>query len=115
MARAKPVTINGRYFPKKGDALSYFMDKRPEIKEGGAVSEGVFFEELKDLFTRYCEYSPGYELNGREIIAFIVKNERRTNQGLWFETVCYKVQFSNDEIRPFSIKEALTVIINNES
>ncbi|OCG16956.1 hypothetical protein [Gilliamella sp. WF3-4] len=114
MGKAKPVTINRHDFPKKEKAISYFLDRRPEVKEAGLITEGNFFEDLKDLYKRYCNCSPSWEFNGREIVAFIVGNERRNNNGDWFETVCYKVKFSNDEIRPFSIRKAVTAIINNE-
>lgn len=61
----------------------------------------------EDLFSRYCEKSPGWELNGRLITAFLVDFEPRKNNGVWASYPCYKVHFSNNETRPFSIKKAL--------
>lgn len=51
------------------------MDSIDDVKQYGQINEGELFEDLKDLSTRYCEYSPGQELNGRKIIGFIVENE----------------------------------------
>lgn len=115
MGRAKPVTIDGMPFSTKGKAQAYFMDERDRIKQNGPVTEGDFFEKLKDLYTRYCEYSPGYELNGREIKEFFVDYEPRENQDNWGSYLCYWVRFTNDEKLPFSVPNAITVIINNES
>lgn len=114
MGRAKPVTIDGMPFSTKGKAQAYFMDERDRIKQNGPVTEGDFFEKLKDLYLRYCDCTD-WELNGREIKEFFVDYEPRENQGNWGSHLCYWVRFTDDEKQAFSIKEALTAIINNEN
>ena len=107
MGKAKPVTIAGLHFLKQGEALEYFMSKRPELINQSQIIQGELFDALKDLYIRYCENSPGWELNGRLITAFLVDFEPRKNNGGWASYPCYKVHFSNNETRPFSIKKAL--------
>lgn len=94
----------------KKAATEYFMDKREGVKTGGPVINGEFFEELKELYTRYCNNSPGWEFNGRNIVAFTVDYELRQNEQ-YAQHLCYKVQFSNKELRPFSVREAIDVIV----
>jgi hypothetical protein len=67
MGKAKPLTISGLHFLKQGEALEYFMSKRPELMNQSQITQGELFEALKDLYIRYCEKSPGWELNGRLI------------------------------------------------
>lgn len=107
MGKAKPVTIAGQLFKKQGDAISYFTDQKEEQLSSGLIQAGKLYEALKDVYVRYCDNSPGYELNGRLITAFSVAYERRQNNGVWVTHPCYKVHFSNDEIRPFSIAKAI--------
>ena len=74
------------------------------------ISEGDYFEELKELFTLYCDSCPGWELNGRLIKHFTVQNEPRFTNGRWVSHPCYKVQLSNGELRPFSVEKAIDAI-----
>lgn len=110
MGRAKMLTIAGRDFSSTADAESYFQNKRPDIKDSGPISEGEFFEQLTEVYTRYCAASQGWELNGREIKAFSVDYELRKNGGGYAQHLCFRVHFSNKEIRPFSIPKALKAI-----
>ncbi|EBN2255102.1 hypothetical protein NEP02_24580 [Escherichia coli] len=75
------------------------------------ISEGDYFEELKELFTLYCDSCPGWELNGRLIKHFTVQNEPRFTNGRWVSHPCYKVQLSNGELRPFSVEKAIDAIV----
>lgn len=113
MGRAKPVTIAGRPFEKQGDAVSYFTEQKEERLASGLIQEGELYDALKDVYERYCDNSPGYELNGRLITAFSVAYEKRQNNGVWATHACYKVHFSNDEIRPFSIAKAVRTVASN--
>lgn len=72
MGRSTKVIIKGREFASKKAAVGYFMNRRDEVKASGPVTQGAFFDELKDLYSRYCCVSPGWGLNGRNIIAFVV-------------------------------------------
>lgn len=110
MGRSMNVKIGGREFPSKKAAVDYFKDQRKEIKTSGPVTEGTLFDELTDLYSRYCLASPGWELNGRNIVAFVVDYELRQN-GQYAQHLCYKVQFSNQELRPFSVEKAIDAII----
>lgn len=86
------------------------MDQREVIKASGPVTEGELFGDLKELYTRYCDASPGWEFNGRNIVAFIVDSELRQVGQQYANHLCFKVKFSNNELRPFSIDEAITAI-----
>ncbi|XAG67441.1 hypothetical protein MRM75_12215 [bacterium 19CA06SA08-2] len=110
MGRSIPVQIGQRKFASKAGAERYFMDQREAIKAAGPLAEGELFSELKELYIRFCDASPGWELNGRNILAFISDYERRQVGSQYVKTLCFKVKFSNDEVRPFSIREAITAI-----
>lgn len=111
MGRSVPVKIGQKEFASKQKARSYYMDQRPDVKAVGVISEGCYFEELKELFTLYCESCPGWELNGRLIVHFTVQNEPRCINGNWVSYPCYKVHLSNGELRPFSIEKAIDAIV----
>ncbi|MGM8766105.1 hypothetical protein ACS6L6_21855 [Enterobacter asburiae] len=49
MGRSIPVKIGQKEFASKQKARSYYMDQRPDVKAVGAISEGGYFEELKEL------------------------------------------------------------------
>ncbi|WP_127958623.1 hypothetical protein [Serratia microhaemolytica] len=110
MGCSQAVTIGKREFSSQKMAVGYFMDQREAIKLSGPVTQGDFFEELKDLYTRYCECSSSWELNGRRIEGFVVEYELREN-GRYAQHLCYKVLFSNKELRPFSVKKAVQAIV----
>ncbi|EEJ5769155.1 hypothetical protein GR174_001731 [Salmonella enterica subsp. enterica] len=114
MGRSTKVTVRGRAFASKKAAVDYFMDRREEVKASGPVTEGAFFDELTDLYSRYCSASPGWELNGRNIVAFVVDYELRQN-GQYSQHLCYKVRFSNQELRPFSVDKAVTALVSAEA
>lgn len=110
MGAGKSVTIIGRRFATINAAKNYFQDQRPQVKASGLLTEGELYNELKDLYTRYCNLSPGWELNGRNITAFSVDYELRNN-GQYAQHLCYKVHFSNKEVRPFSVPKALSSLM----
>ena len=111
MGRSIPVKIGLKGFASEQKAPSYYMDQRPDVKAVGVISEGGYFEELKELFTLYCDSCPGWELNGRLIVHFTVQNEPRCINGNWVSYPCYKVQLSNGELRPFSVEKAIDTIV----
>ena len=113
MGRAKQVLISGKVFEKQGDALAFFKERKKELLPGSQITSGELYDALYDVYVRYCNNSPGYELNGRLIIAFSVNYERRKNGDTWATHPCYKVHFSNDEVRPFSIDKAVKSIAQN--
>ena len=78
MSKAKPVTIAGKHFYTQGDAVSFFNNQKKELLPEGMMKEGDLFDALKDLYERYCNNSPGYELNGRLITGFSVEYEKLT-------------------------------------
>jgi hypothetical protein len=115
MGKAKPVTIAGKRFDTQGDAVNFFNNQKKELLPEGMMKEGDLFDALKDLYERYCNNSPGYELNGRLITGFSVEYEKRNVNGGWATHPCYKTHFSNDEIRPFSIKKAVKSLSDNSN
>ena len=115
MGRSMSVNIGQKEFSSKKAAVSYFLDKREDVRNAGVISNGIFFDEMKVLFTCYCDSCPGWELNGRLITSFLVKPEKRLVNGNWITTLCYEVQLSNKECRPFSIQEAVKVIAKSSA
>lgn len=104
------LTIAGQTFSSTADAERHFQDKRPEVKKSGPIAEGELFDQLVEVYSRYCRASPGWELNGREVTAFSVDYELRKNGSEYAQHLCYRVHFSNKEVRPFSIPKALKAI-----
>jgi hypothetical protein len=78
MGRSVKVKIGGREFASKKAAVDYFMDQREAVKGSGPLREGQFFDELLELYTRYCEVT-NWELSNRVIYAFSVDYEPRKN------------------------------------
>lgn len=111
MGRSVPVKIGQKEYESKTAAISHYMNQRIDVKAAGIISEGDYFEELKELFTLYCDSCPGWELNGRLIKHFTVQNEPRFTNGRWVSHPCYKVQLSNGELRPFSVEKAINAIV----
>jgi len=103
------VTIGEREFDSKKAAVNYFMDQREAVKASGLVREGEFFEELTELYTRFCELTE-WDLSNRVIYAFSVDYEPRKNGQSWASHLCYWVQFSPKEKLSFSIREAVDEI-----
>lgn len=114
MTRGNIVKIGDLTFSTQKAAVEHFMDQREEVKATGTITGGALFHQLTDLYTRYCNCSPGYELNGRHIVGFEVDYELRDN-GRYVQRLCYKVKFSNQELRPFSVNKAVSSIIKAES
>ncbi|TQI77334.1 hypothetical protein FHU10_5267 [Serratia fonticola] len=109
MGRSIPVRIGERQFASKDAAKRYFMDQREAVKKSGPIREGQLFEELRELYTRYCEITD-YPLGNREIYAFSVDYEtRHTNQN-YGTHLCYWVQFSPKDRLSFSVREAVDEI-----
>ena len=106
MGRSIPVKIEQKEFKSKKAAVSHFMDQCGAVKESGPIREGHLFEDLRELYTRYCELT-NWELGSREIYAFSVDYEpRHTNQN-YGSHLCYWVQFSPKDKLSFSVREAV--------
>ncbi|WP_273866245.1 hypothetical protein [Serratia ureilytica] len=110
MGKALRITLGLRTFTSKKAAVEYFMGQRDAVSASGELTAGELFEELRELYSRYCDSSPEWALNGRDIIGFVVDHERRRNGATWAQHLCYKVCFSNREVRPFSIDKALSAL-----
>ncbi|NYA15557.1 hypothetical protein [Serratia fonticola] len=111
MSRSIPIKIGQKEFASITEATRYYMLQRPDVKAVGTISDGDYFEELKELFTLYCDSCPGWELNGRLVTHFAVKPETRLIGGQWITTHCYEVHLSNKELRPFSVEKAVRAIV----
>lgn len=109
MGRSTPVTIGQKEFKSKTAAVSYFMEQREAVKAVSPLKEGELFDELRDLYLRYCKITD-YPLGNRDIYAFSVDYApRHTNQN-YGSYLCYWVQFSPKEKLAFSVKEAVDEI-----
>ncbi len=85
------------------------MYQRETVKQAGLLREGAFFEELRELYTRYCD-ATGWDLSNRVIYAFSVDYEPRQNSDKWSNHPCYFVQFSPKDKLAFSVREAVDEI-----
>ncbi|WP_105699957.1 hypothetical protein [Cronobacter dublinensis] len=114
MGRSIPVRIGGREFKSKKAAVDHFMSQREAVKKSGIVRDGQLFEDLTELYTRYCELTK-WELSNREIYAFSVDYEpRHTNQN-YGSQLCYWVQFSPEQKWSFSVPKAVDEIAKASS
>ncbi|WP_431712755.1 hypothetical protein [Serratia marcescens] len=111
MGRSTPVTIGQKEFKSKTAAVSYFMEQREAVKAVSPLKEGELFDELRDLYLRYCEIT-NHRLGNREVYAFSVNYEtRHTNQN-YGTYLCYWVHFSPKDTDglSFSVKQAVDAI-----
>lgn len=109
MGRSISVKIGQREFSSKKAAVDYFMNQRETVKQAGLLREGHFFEELRELYTRFCEATK-WDLSNRAIYAFSVDYEARQNNQKWSSHLCYFVQFSPKDKLAFSVREAVDEI-----
>ncbi|EMY3602070.1 hypothetical protein AAIP79_004444 [Klebsiella aerogenes] len=109
MGRSIPVKIGQKEFKSKTAAVAYFMDQREAVKESGPIRDGQLFEELRVLYTRYCELTK-WDLSNREIYAFSVDYEPRHTDQNYGSYLCYRVQFSPKDRLSFSLPDAVDVI-----
>ncbi|WP_413484571.1 hypothetical protein [Morganella psychrotolerans] len=114
MGRSISVKIGQREFPSKKAAVDYFMNQRETVKQAGLLREGTFFEELRELYTRYCDATK-WDLSNRVIYAFSVDYEARQNSQKWSNHPCYFVQFSPKDKLAFSVREAVDEIVKAEA
>lgn len=109
MGRSITVKIGQKAFKSKKAAVSYFMDQCGAVKETGPIREGLLFEDLRELYTRYCELTK-WELSNREIYAFSVDYEPRHTGQNYGSYLCYWVQFSAKDRLSFSVRVAVDEI-----
>ncbi len=70
---------------------------------------GPEFEELRELYTRYCELTK-WDLSNREIYTFSVDYEPRHTDQNYGSYLCYWVQFSPKNRLSFSLPDVVDVI-----
>ncbi|CAK9887194.1 MAG: hypothetical protein XXXJIFNMEKO3_LKCDNKCA_00142 (plasmid) [Candidatus Erwinia impunctatus] len=113
MGRSTPVKIGLKEFKSKTAAVRYFMDQRGAVKESGPIREGHLFEDLRELYTHYCELTK-WELGNRENYAFSVDYEPRHTDQKYGSHLCYWVQFSPKDKLSFSVPTAVDAIAKAE-
>ena len=111
MARSRPVKIGQKEFKSKKAAVDYFMDQREAVKTVGPLKEGELFDELRDLYLRYCEITD-HRLGNRGVYAFSVNYETRHTDQNYGTYLCYWVHFSPKDTDglSFSVKQAVDAI-----
>lgn len=109
MGRSIPVKIGQKEFKSKKAAVDYFMNQREGVKKSGPIHEGELFEELSELYSRYCELT-NWDLSNRVIYAFSVDYETRHTDHNYGTFLCYWVQFSPKDRLSFSLPDAVNVI-----
>ncbi|MBQ4835517.1 hypothetical protein [Pseudoalteromonas luteoviolacea] len=80
-----------------------YTDQNKKRLPDRPITSGKFFEALRDIYVRYCGTAAELDASGSKIVAFSVDYETRKTDGLWSTHPCYRVHFSNHDIRPFSI------------
>ncbi|MFE4111293.1 hypothetical protein [Kosakonia sp. YIM B13611] len=111
---AKPITLAGVHYPRKGDAERWLLAQRDAVETLGGVSEGPLFEQLKDLFLRYCQ-ATDWPLKGDRVTHFTVGYEHRGKGDAGGSTKCFFVHFdNNDKGDSFSVEKALKNVLRLE-
>ncbi|MBY6260062.1 hypothetical protein K3G69_26670 [Phytobacter diazotrophicus] len=111
---AKPVTLAGVYYARKGDAECWLMAQRDAVETQGGVSQGPLFDQLKDLFLRYCQ-ATDWPLKGDKVTHFTVGYEHRGSGDAGGSTKCFFVHFDNDdEGDSFSVPTALKSVLSQQ-
>ncbi|EHH9496548.1 hypothetical protein J8532_005087 [Escherichia coli] len=87
------------------------MDQREAVKTAGHLKKGELFDELRDLYLRYCEITKHF-LGNREIYAFSVNYETRHTGQNYGTYLCYWAHFSPKDMDgvSFSVKRAVDAI-----
>lgn len=49
------MTIGQKEFKSQKAGVNHFMDQREAVKTAGPFKKGELFDELRDLYLRYCE------------------------------------------------------------
>ncbi|TQC70050.1 hypothetical protein [Pantoea dispersa] len=111
MGHSIPVKIGQKEFKSKKAAVDYFMVQREAVKAVSPLKEGELFDELRDLYLRYCEITD-YPLGNREIYACSVDYETRHTDQNYGTYLCYWVHFSPKDTDglSFSVKHAVDAI-----
>jgi len=111
MGRSIPVKIGQKEFKSKKATVGYFMDQREAVKAGGPLKDGEFFDELRDLYLRYCEITD-HRLGNREVHSFSVNYETRHTDQNYGTHLCYWLHFSPKDMDglSFSVKHAVDAI-----
>lgn|GEM_PF-826376 len=111
MGRSIPVKIGQKEFKSKKAAVDYFMDQREAVKAVGPLKDGKLFDELRDLYLRYCEITD-HRLGNREVYSFSVNYETRHTDQNYGAYLCYWVHFSPKDTDglSFSVREAVNEI-----
>ncbi len=111
----KKVKLDSRptLFSTQGDAQNHYNQIAQNIYESKTIiHSGQNFEELKEIFIKYCQYS-NYE-SGKfanlEIIGFKGVQTVRENYGQHVTTICFAVIFSNQQEQEFSVRKAIKAI-----
>lgn len=111
MRRSVSLKIGQKEFKSQKAAVGYFMDQREAVKAVGPLKKGELFDELRDLYLRYCEIED-YSLGNREIYAFSVNYETRHTDQNYGTYLCYWVHFSPKDTDglSFSVRRAVRAI-----
>lgn len=113
---AKPVTIENRgfTFPTQGKAQVYYNEIARELhKTKHILSSGEDFEDLKWIYTSYCNNTE-YELKNTEVVASKGGTTVRENNKTHSTTVCFTVTLSDGKEREFSIHKAIKKVADNQ-
>lgn len=113
MPRGIPIKIGRREFKSATAATDYFLKQRDAVNALGLLREGPLFDELRELYLRYCE-STNYDLGNREIYAFSVEYETRHTDGIYGTHLCYWVHYSPKSKQAFSVRKAPPAIAKAE-
>ncbi|MFV5442391.1 hypothetical protein [Acinetobacter oleivorans] len=109
---AKKVKLDSRpiVFSTQGDAQNHYNQIAQNIYESKSIiHSGQDFEELKEIFIKYCQYTnyESGEFANLEIIGFKGVQTVRENYGKYITTICFSVIFSNQHEQEFSVRKAI--------
>lgn len=105
----KTVRILDRIFSSLADAERFFYGIRDKnLASGGDITDSVEFELLRELYSKYCEYTD-WPLPGVPI-AFYARNIGRGNSGGGGTTQGFVVRFSIEKEQEFSARKAIAAV-----
>lgn len=105
----KPVKILGQSFSSQVEAERFFYGIRDRnLAGGGDITDSVEFDLLRELYTKYCEYTH-WPLPG-EPVAFYVRSIARGNGSSGGTTQGFVVKFSGGAEQEFSARKAIGAV-----
>lgn len=120
MGRAYSLSLesSSTTFKTQAEAKKHYKSIIKELYESKeTISSGEIFEQLKEIYTLYCQYT-NYHLEHLEknsIVGFKADQKITEKSGVFSTTVCLYAIFSNETETDFSIDNAIQTITKKQN